>query len=74
LIPWENAVRLRDAVAGPVELLMLEDGNHGCADVAAQHRPLTADWLAARLAGGPEPVIPHLTTQLTTQLTTEKAG
>jgi dipeptidyl aminopeptidase/acylaminoacyl peptidase len=74
LIPWENSVRLRDAVAGPVELLMLEDGNHGCADVAAQHRPLTADWLAARLAGGPEPVIPHLTTQLTTQLTTEKAG
>jgi hypothetical protein len=53
---------------------MLEDGNHGCADVAAQHRPLTADWLAARLAGGPEPVIPHVTTRLTTQLTTEKAG
>ena len=49
LIPWENAVRLRDAVSGPVELLMLEDGNHGCANVAPQHRPRTADWLAARL-------------------------
>jgi 2,6-dihydroxypseudooxynicotine hydrolase len=50
LIPWEHAVRLRDAVAGPVELLMLEDGNHGCANVAPWHRPITADWLADRLA------------------------
>lgn len=60
LIPWENAVRLRDAVAGPVELVMLEDGNHGCANVAPWHRPRTADWLAARLA--------------VSALTTEKAG
>ena len=37
-------------MAGPVELLMLEDGNHGCANVAPWHRPRTADWLAARLA------------------------
>jgi 2,6-dihydroxypseudooxynicotine hydrolase len=58
LIPWENAVRMRDAVAGPATLLMLEDGNHGCADVAPQHRPITADWLAARLLGGPEPRFP----------------
>jgi dipeptidyl aminopeptidase/acylaminoacyl peptidase len=49
LIPWEHAERLRDAVAGPVELLMLEDGNHGCANVAPWHRPRTADWLAAHL-------------------------
>ncbi|MGH3345886.1 MAG: alpha/beta hydrolase family protein [Nocardioides sp.] len=59
LIPWQHAERLRDAVAGPVELLMLEDGNHGCADVAPQHRPATGDWLAARLAGGPEPLFAH---------------
>ncbi|MBC9732593.1 alpha/beta hydrolase family protein [Nocardioides marmotae] len=50
LIPWQDALRLRDAVSGPVELLMLEDGNHGCANVAPWHRPRTADWLAARLA------------------------
>ena len=67
LIPWENAVRLRDAVAGPVELLMLEDGNHGCANVAPWHRPRTADWLAARLAV-PDPTdplaaVPHPQTQ-----------
>jgi 2,6-dihydroxypseudooxynicotine hydrolase len=54
LIPWRQAVRLRDAVAGPVELLMLEDGNHGCANVAPWHRPRTADWLATRLAPVPE--------------------
>lgn len=58
LIPWQNAERLVASVSGPAALLMLEDGNHGCANVAPQHRPLTADWMAARLAGGPEPVIP----------------
>lgn len=49
LIPWENAVRLEGAAGGPVELLMLEEGNHGCANVAPWHRPYTADWLAERL-------------------------
>jgi dienelactone hydrolase len=49
LIPWQHAERLRDTTGGPVELLMLEDGNHGCANVAPWHRPYTADWLAARL-------------------------
>ncbi len=53
LIPYEQAERLRDAVAGPVELLMLEHGNHGCANVAPWHRPRTADWLAAHLAPTP---------------------
>jgi 2,6-dihydroxypseudooxynicotine hydrolase len=50
LIPWRHAERLRDTAGGEVELLLLEDGNHGCADVAPWHRPYTADWLAARLA------------------------
>ena len=51
LIPWQHAERLVDAAGGPVELLMIERGNHGCADVAPWHRPYTADWLAARLHG-----------------------
>ena len=55
LIPWEQADRLHLQAAGPATLLMLEDGNHGCANVADQHRPRTADWLVARLADGPEP-------------------
>jgi len=54
LIPWQHAVRVRDAVSGPVELLMLEEGNHGCANLAPWHRPRTADWLAARLGASLE--------------------
>ncbi len=49
LIPWPQAEELRASVAGPVELLMLEEGNHGCANVAPWHRPVTADWLARHL-------------------------
>jgi pimeloyl-ACP methyl ester carboxylesterase len=49
LIPWEHAERLAGSAGGEVELLMLEQGNHGCANVAPFHRPYTADWLAARL-------------------------
>ena len=49
LIPWQQAEKLRAAVAGPVDVLMLEHGNHGCANVAPWHRPRTADWLARHL-------------------------
>lgn len=52
LIPWRQAERLRESAGGRVELLMLEDGNHGCANVAPWHRPYTADWLAERLGRG----------------------
>jgi 2,6-dihydroxypseudooxynicotine hydrolase len=50
LFPWQDAERLRDAVSGTAELLLLDDGNHGCANVAPWHRPYTADWLASRLS------------------------
>jgi pimeloyl-ACP methyl ester carboxylesterase len=50
LIPWEQAVRVHEAIASS-ELLMLEEANHGCADRSPWHRPRTADWLAARLGG-----------------------
>ena len=49
LIPWQQAERLHQQAGGEVEMLMLENGNHGCANVAPWHRPYTADWLAARL-------------------------
>ncbi len=48
LIPWQQAQKLRESVAG-AEMLMLEEGNHGCANVAPWHRPATADWLAQHL-------------------------
>ena len=49
LIPWENAARLVDEAGGPAELLLLEQGNHGCANLAPFHRYLTADWVAEKL-------------------------
>lgn len=54
LIPWRHAERLAAEARGPVALLLLEEGNHGCMNVAAQHRHKTADWMAARL-GVPAP-------------------
>jgi 2,6-dihydroxypseudooxynicotine hydrolase len=49
LIPWQHAERLVAEAAGPTELIMLEDGNHGNMNVAAKHRYKTADWMAAQL-------------------------
>jgi dienelactone hydrolase len=51
LIPWQQAQRLVDEAGGPAELLLLEHGNHGCANLAPFHRYRTADWLAAQLGG-----------------------
>jgi 2,6-dihydroxypseudooxynicotine hydrolase len=49
LIPWEDAARLVKEAGGPAELLLLEQGNHGCANLAPFHRQLTADWAAEQL-------------------------
>ena len=52
LIPWHDGERLADEVAG-ARLVALELGNHGCANVAPQHRYLTADWMAETLSATP---------------------
>jgi dienelactone hydrolase len=52
LIPWRHAERLAAEAGGPVTLLLLDEGNHGCMNVAAQHRFKTADWVAAHLDTG----------------------
>jgi 2,6-dihydroxypseudooxynicotine hydrolase len=49
LIPWLQAQRLVDEAGGPAELLLLEKGNHGCANLAPFHRFVTADWAAQQL-------------------------
>jgi 2,6-dihydroxypseudooxynicotine hydrolase len=51
LIPWQHAARLVEDASGPAELLLLEEGNHGCANLAPFHRYLTADWVAEQLGG-----------------------
>jgi 2,6-dihydroxypseudooxynicotine hydrolase len=48
LIPYQHAEQLADE-APYAELLLLDDGNHGCMNVWPKHRPYTADWLATRL-------------------------
>jgi dienelactone hydrolase len=49
LIPWQQAERLVNEAGGPAELLLLEQGNHGCANLAPFHRYKTADWAAEKL-------------------------
>jgi dipeptidyl aminopeptidase/acylaminoacyl peptidase len=53
IFPWQQAERLMASAGRDAELLMLEAGNHGCANVAPWHRPYTADWLAAKLGAAP---------------------
>ncbi|MFI6316025.1 alpha/beta hydrolase family protein [Nonomuraea sp. NPDC050556] len=49
LFPWKQAERLAATAGGEVELLMLEGGNHGCANLVPWHQPYTADWVAHHL-------------------------
>lgn len=49
LIPWQQAQRLVDEVGDNVDFLLLEDGNHGCANVSYKHRYRSADWMSEHL-------------------------
>ncbi len=49
IFPWQDAERLRAEAAGVAELLLLADGNHGCANVPYKHRHYSADWMARQL-------------------------
>lgn len=49
IIPWQHAQRLADEVGRNASLLLLEDGNHGCANVSYKHRFRSADWMAEQL-------------------------
>ena len=49
VIPWQDAERLAREVSGPVELLLIEDGNHVANNRPYRYRPQTADWMAAQL-------------------------
>ena len=51
IIPWRQAQRLVDEVASGVDYVLLEDGHHGCANVAYKHRYRSADWMATQLLG-----------------------
>ena len=53
LVPWQDAERLARAARGPVELLMIEDGNHVANNRAYRYRTQSADWMAQQLGISP---------------------
>jgi 2,6-dihydroxypseudooxynicotine hydrolase len=49
IVPASDAERLAREVKGPVELMMVEDGNHIANNRAYRWRSQSADWMAERL-------------------------
>jgi 2,6-dihydroxypseudooxynicotine hydrolase len=49
LVPWQHAERLAREAKGPVELLLIEDGNHVANNRAYRYRTQSADWMARQL-------------------------
>lgn len=49
LFPWQDGERLVNEARGETKFVLLEEGNHGCANVINHHRPLSADWMAKKL-------------------------
>jgi 2,6-dihydroxypseudooxynicotine hydrolase len=49
IVPAKDAERLAREVKGPVELLMVEDGNHIATNRAYRWRSQSADWMAEQL-------------------------
>jgi dipeptidyl aminopeptidase/acylaminoacyl peptidase len=49
IVPCQDAERLAREVKGPVELMIVEDGNHIANNRAYKWRPRGADWMAEQL-------------------------
>jgi 2,6-dihydroxypseudooxynicotine hydrolase len=49
VIPWQQAERLAREVKGPVELMVIEDGNHVANNRTYRWRTQAADWMAEQL-------------------------
>lgn len=49
LIDWHQGQRLADEAGGAVDLLLFDDGNHGCSNISYRHRLRSADWMAGQL-------------------------
>jgi dienelactone hydrolase len=50
IIPWQHAERLAREVRGPVELMIVEDGNHVANNRVYRWRSQAADWMVDQLA------------------------
>ncbi len=51
VVGWQGACRLAQEAGDAAEVVLLEEGNHGCANLPDLHRPYSADWMARQLAG-----------------------
>ena len=49
IVPWQDAERLAREARGPVELVMIEDGNHVANNRVYKYRTQSADWMAQQL-------------------------
>ena len=49
LVPWQDGERLAREARGPVEFLLIEDGNHVANNRAYKYRTRSADWMARQL-------------------------
>jgi len=54
IVPWQDGEKLARAARGPVEFLLLDDGNHVANNRGYRWRPQSADWMARQL-GVPQP-------------------
>ena len=49
LFDWREGMRMAEEAEGKAETILLEEGNHGCANLIWHHRPQSADFLARHL-------------------------
>ena len=49
IVPWQDAERVAREAKGPVELVMIDDGNHVANNRVYKYRTQSADWMARQL-------------------------
>ena len=49
IVPWGDGERLAREAKGPVEFLLIEDGNHVANNRGYRYRTQTADWMGRQL-------------------------
>ena len=49
LIPWQDTQKIADEASGPVEIMIVEDGNHIANNRPYRYRNRSADWMAEQL-------------------------
>lgn len=53
IVPWQDGEHLAREARGPVELLLIEDGNHVANNRGYRYRTQSADWMARQLGVAP---------------------